>query len=257
MSETDTMSETDQFLRQAIFYPCSGKDGAPVKFVGKHFQSFFYADYSIDRDKFVGECESRGFLGYRVSRIQDLDVCSIFGSTWNEIGLEFQDTIKKVRFEWSPRLAFLIAVRFERLPEFPAEHGPQNFDLWFARCEAIATFRAVFVRRHIAPKCLAYIRSGIAFGGNFSDFPVELGRAVSDNPGGLPEFMLYDRMGGRPQCGDYLNLVENYSKVERWDYQTEGYGMSNLTLGKLKNGKGKQGTPEGCCAINPRSAREL
>ncbi|MBP9019748.1 MAG: hypothetical protein KBG04_08025 [Bacteroidales bacterium] len=237
------MNTLRQVLRDAVFYPCSGLDGAPVKFLAKRFQQFFYADYRIERDAFVRECEHRGFRGYRASTIQDLDVQQVFGCSWDDIGQEFRDTIARVPFDWSPRSAFVAAVHFKRLPEFSEDHGPPDFHLLFARCEAIATFRSVFSRRDIAPRCLVYIRSGIGFGGNFSEFPRELNRAVRNNRAGLPDFMLYDQMGGHPQYGDYLPLVEDYDQVERWDYQTEGYGQSHLTFARRRGGRGEQFGP--------------
>ena len=140
--------------------------------------------------------------------------------------------ISRLHFDWSQ--PFVAAARFERLPEYTEDHGPPEFELIFARCEAIATFVSVFVGRGIKPRCVAYIRSGIGFGGNYSDFPQELDRALRENPAGLPEFMLYDEMGSNPRCGDYLSLVENYEQIEHWDYQTEGYGPGNVTLAQLR-----------------------
>lgn len=113
----------------------------------------------------------------------------------------------------------------------------QTSELMFARCEAIAIFISAFSRRKIAPKCLVHVRSGIAFGGNFSEDPRELKRTLLANKGGLPAFMLYDRMGSSCDYGDYLDLVEKYELVERWGYPDGGH----LTLARLVRNDGRAG----------------
>jgi hypothetical protein len=226
------VTDIDQFLREAVFYPCSGQDGAPVRFLAKRFQRFFYADYAISREAFDHTCTRQGFRGYRICEIRNLEVESIFLSSWENIGRSHRKLISRLHFDWSQ--PFVAAARFERLPAFTEDHGPPDFELIFARCEAIATFVSVFIGRGITPRCLAYIRSGIGFGGNYSDFPQELDRTLRDNRAGLPEFMLYDEMGADPRCGDYLRLVEAYEQIENWDYHTEGYGAGNVSLARLK-----------------------
>jgi len=226
------MKDITQFLREAVFYPCAGVDGAPVKFLAKRFSSFFCTDYSIDRAAFETACKENGFRGYRVRAIDDLVVDSVFHGSWADIGLDYQEGIARVPFDCAD--TFVAAAHFERLPDFAEEHGPLRFELMFARCEAIATFLSVFSRRGIAPRCLAYIRSGIGYGGNYQEFPLKLEQALRGNPAGLPEFMLYDEMGGDRGCGDFLSLVEDYEPIERRDHQTERYRVGNLTLAKLR-----------------------
>ena len=121
---------------------------------------------------------------------------------------------------------------FERLPGYDDDHGPVAFELLFVRCEAIATFISVFSRRNIVPQCLVHIRSGIGFGGNFSEYPSELNRALLENQGGLPPFMFYDNMGSSRDCGDYLEIIEKYETVEKWGYPDGGF----LKLAKKKIG---------------------
>jgi len=230
------MNAIEEFLREAVYYPCSGTDGAPVKFTGKRFTKFLYADYAVTKERLLHECQHQGFRGYQASDVADIDVQSVFGGDWSDIAHQHQDILQRLLTPWIPETAYLIAVKFTRLDTFPEEHGPPSLALWFARCEAIATFRSVFTRRGIAPKCLAYIRSGIGFGGNFTQFPRALERTVAGNPAGLPQYMLSDHIGRNPRWGDYCQLVEAYHALERWDYRTEHYGHSNLTLGKRIRG---------------------
>lgn len=229
------MNDIEQYLCDAVFYPCSGLDGAPVRFLAKQFPRFFYADYSIEREQFDNACERPGFRGYRLCEICDLDEKAVFGDTWEHIGQEYREFINKVQFEWTQ--PFVAIAHFQRMPEFGQDHGPENFDLMYARCEAIAAYHAVFTRRAVAPKCLAYIRSGIGFGGNYSEFPRELNHAVREYGTGTPEFIFYDQLASNPQTGDYLPLVEGYDRIQRWDYRTECYGMGNVTLARRRNGE--------------------
>ena len=229
------MNDIDQFLREAVFYSCSGLDGLPVKRLSTRFTRFFYVDYanSITRVAFEKECQNKGFKGYRATTIEDLNFPSVFGDSWDEILLQHRHVIRLLPFEWVD--PFVATAHFERSPNYTGDHGPDRFQLIFARCEAITTVRTVFNRRSIPPRCLAYIRTGIGFGGNFPTFPAELERALRENAAGLPEFLLYDEMSGDPKFGDYLRLVEDYEPIQRWGFHGECIGPGNVTLAKLRH----------------------
>ena len=158
------MNDINQFLREAVFYPCSGLDGLPVKRLASRFTRFFYVDYSnsITREAFEAECRNKGFRGYRNTAIEDLSVRSVFGGDWDDILLQHGCLIGQLPFECEN--PFVTGAHFERSPDYAADHGPPRFELIFARCEAITTVRCVFNRRSIPPMCLAYIRTGIGFG---------------------------------------------------------------------------------------------
>jgi hypothetical protein len=227
-----TIEAIDHFLRRAVFYPCSGLDGAPVKFLGKRFQRFIYADYHIERETFERKCMEQGFLGYHCRLIEELDVGAFFGCSWRDIYRANQKVFDHLYLEWvNP---FLALAEFERITDYSDDHGPERFDLIFARCEAITTSASVFSRRGIAPSCVAYICSGIGCGGNFPRFPQELERVLRINPGGLPKFLLYDGLAANPRSGDYLRLIEDYTPLKRWDYRKEVGDMANVTLTQLK-----------------------
>ncbi len=173
------MSDLGEFLREAVFYPCSRLDGAPVRFLSKRFSRFFYADCAIDRAAFETECRQPGFCGYRVRAIDYLRFPAVFQVFGGNDRRAYRAVASRVNFDWED--IFVAAASFERLPDYPEGHGPPQFELMFARCEAITKFLSVFTRRGIAPKCLAYIRPGTD-----SEFPKGLERALRENPGGLP-----------------------------------------------------------------------
>jgi hypothetical protein len=218
MNDEKELELMDDFLRNAVFYPASGLDGTPVKFLAKRFQRFFYADYSIERDSFEQECRNPGFKGYCCTGIDDLDVEALFGCPWQEIRQRYQQIMDQIdQDRWAE--PFVARARFELRPEMPPDHGPRQIELILARCEAIVTYDSVFCRRRIRPQCLAYICSGLAFGGNFGEFPQYLNNAVRANSAGLPDFFLYDESAANRDCGDYIMLVDEYQEIERFDFR--------------------------------------
>ena len=219
-----------RFLRDCVFYPCSGLHGTPINFLGKRFRRFLYADYSIERRKFDEAIHGRGFKGYQLRATEELNPENVFGLSWEDFERRNFETISRVT---SDRHApYLTLCRFERESGFDSKHGPPSFELMFVCAEAIATFKAAFSQRNITPKCLVHVRSGIGFGGNFGDYPQELRNALLENKAGLPPFLFYDRMGSSRDWGDYLNLVEDYDRLERWGYSDGGF----LELAKFNAG---------------------
>ncbi len=224
------MQDFEDYLREAVFYPCSGLDGTPVRFLGHRFQRYLYADYGVTRESFEKACRINGFLGYRVCSIKELDVQSVFQTSWKELASTYRSVFGQLDSDWTN--PFILHAKFERLSDFPEEHGPTSFQLAYVCCEAITTFDSVFRKRGITPRCLVHIRPGTAFGGNFSAYSEVLERAMRANPGGMPEFVLYDRSGGNAKRSDYLPLLDGYQSIQRWDYRTEHYGMANITLSR-------------------------
>lgn len=221
------MIDVDRFFKDCVFYPCSGLHGTPIKFLGKRFCRFLYADYSVDPVRFDEAIHGRGFKGYTLRATEELDPENVFGMSWEDFDRRNFVTISRLTDDrWDP---YLTLCHFERESGLDSKHGPPGFELMFSCTEAIATFKAAFSHRKIAPRCLVHVRSGIGFGGNFGDYPQELSSALLENQAGLPPFMLYDRMGSSRDLGDYLDLLERYDPVERWGYPDGGF----LELAKL------------------------
>ncbi|MFN5962253.1 MAG: hypothetical protein ACK5CW_12300 [Verrucomicrobiota bacterium] len=219
------------FLEDALFYPCSDLDGAPVMLLAKHIPRFFYVDYLVEHEKLLKEARSPGFAGYQLADIKELEATSVFGISWEEIAAAATDSLRKIDFSWSPKDAFLTFLRFERSPGRPDLHGPPVIELLFARCEAIAMFRAVYTRQQIAPKCVAYIRPGLAFGRNYGDYPKDLQLALCENPAGMPEFLLHDEAATHPRNGAFLQIARIYEELTSWRIPEESYtGVTRLTF---------------------------
>lgn len=234
----DIDSWLDSWLRECVFYPCSRLHGGPVKFLGKRFQRFFYADYSVDRKELDKAIAEGGFKGYQISSIDDLTPDSVFGMTWKRLEQEHCDTISRVHFEWSD--PFVVLCRFERSVDRDDDHGPATFEFMFARSEAIATFKSAFSRRNIAPKCQVHIRCGNGLGGNFDQYPQCLRTALLENGGGLPAYLLYDYEGSNKGC-NYLDLIERYNRIDSWGRPNDVF--YTYTLAELIKSDDVQGLP--------------
>ncbi len=225
----------DTFLADAVFYPCCGFDGAPVKFL-KRFRNFVYVDYHVSTTRFVREAQEHGFRGYRLDSVADLPAEAVLGESWAELSISHQGHLERLPLEWSTHNFGIVLLGFRRLSDFPVQHGPEHLQILFVCFEAIATLHALFTRRHLTPKVLCAIRPGIALGGNYNDFPKHLDQAIRDNPAGYPSYLLHDGRAGNRSWGDYLPLTREYDSLIAWDYQTEGYGPSSLTFSERHPG---------------------
>jgi hypothetical protein len=222
--------EIKQFLKECVYYPCSAIDGAPVKFLGQRFRSFFYTDYSFKRENLDIRYLRHCFHGYECESVIDVPVETIFGPDWAAIKQDHERITENLTMPYDPENEYMVLAKFNRLPDFNNQHGAEAFSVLFARCEAITAYKAAFSLKGISPACLCYIRSGIGFGGNFSGFPCALADAIQQNKDGLPSYLLIDKMGSHQKFGDYFRLVESYQSMVSFPYVTEGYGPSKLTF---------------------------
>ena len=53
-----------QLLEDSLYYPSSGFDGDPVKYLSGNILSYIYVDYGHSQDKLENEILKRGFRGY-------------------------------------------------------------------------------------------------------------------------------------------------------------------------------------------------
>lgn len=215
-----SMNQWENFLSECVYYPCSGLHGTPVKLLSSRFQKFFFCDYFIKLQEFLNGVENGGFNGYTLTSLVDVSPEDIFGVSWDRFRSDNDETFSRLHFDWcEPFIAFCT---FRREADVPGSHGPEKFELLFARSEAIATFDSVFSRHRISPKCLVHVRSGMGFGGNFSGYPRLLEDSLRTCRGGLPQFILHDSLGVGPG-GDRLQLINEYREVQTWGYPDGGY----------------------------------
>lgn len=226
----------DQFLADAVIYPCSGFDGAPVQFI-RISSNFIYIDYTISPTRFVREARERGFRGYSLTSATDLPPEIVLGEFWKELIYRHYNYLTKLPLDWSQREFGIKLLTFERLPEFTVKHGPESFTILYICFEAISTLRSLFNRRSLAPKVLCAIRPGVALGGNYNDFTKHLEIAIRENPSGLPDFLLHDGRASNKSWGDYQPLTREYNSLISWNHMNADYGRNLITFAEHRSKK--------------------
>lgn len=179
-------------LRGSLFYPASGFDGDPVKYLGGYVHSFIYADYGVDEEAFEHALQAPGFHGYRILGKRAVDEKCLAGRNWDpeSVPPEERPRIELFQAHGTPFCSWVV---FERLPDFDEWHGPSRFSLLYWWQDGMTAFQRLYVSRHLAPKALAIIQPGHGFGGNWTDFfdpEGALARVVLENTAGQPGLLL-------------------------------------------------------------------
>ena len=210
-------------LRDSLYYPSSGFDGKPVKYLAGKILSFVYVDYGYTRNKLFDKLEEQGFRGYDLVASRSVSERELTPQGWHPPPLDPHDGDPERHRYWikDPFCEWLL---FQRREAVPACHGPSRFSLLYLCADGVAAFHALYVANSIAPKIVAVIRPGCGpLGMGWTDFedPRKIfARSVLGNPGGRPEFLLY---GGwedsnryrRPCWHDYSENVCFFGRSRR------------------------------------------
>jgi len=158
-------------LKDSLYYPACGHDGHPVEYFMGNVHSFVYVDYSISRENLLEEIANKGFRGYRVIHQLPISESQLAPNGWRirvtpdraeyHHPDHYSDVFEKPFAEW-----FI----FERTEEYGEDHNPSRFSLLFICADGAAAYQALYLENRIAPKILAIIQPGEAFGCNWTDF---------------------------------------------------------------------------------------
>lgn len=181
-----------EIITDSLYYPSSGFDGYPVKFLAGNFLSFIYVDYGHTERDLNYELKNYSFTGYETIARRSLTANDLAPNGWTPIQplpidgnpLKHDNWIKKTFAEW---------MVFQRQADFSDEHGPARFSLVYLCADGVAAFQALYISSKITPKAVAIIRPGTGFGANWTNFrdPKQIfARTVLQNPAGIPEFLL-------------------------------------------------------------------
>jgi hypothetical protein len=185
-------------LQGSLYYPASGRDGDPVKYLGGFIHSFIYVDYGIDYDEVKASLhgDEHGFSGYSTLSCRDISERELVPSGWTPKSPDVSDgNLARARRVKTP---FAIWSVFERNSDQDESHGPKRFSILYICGDGVATFQAIYLGNQCRPKVIAIIQPGTGFGGNWTDFrePDKIfGRSVLSNPEGKPEYLLYGGWG--------------------------------------------------------------
>ncbi len=190
----------ENLLRDSLYYPASGRDGSPVACLNGFVHSFVYADYGLrPREVRMALCSPRhGFKGYRPIGIRPV---------WKHEVFQRRDPDPPPGWRLCRRgywrfLPIGLWALLERQPYFQPGHGPLRFSFLFLRADGVSTYRRFYNAHGVAPKVLALICPGHAFGWNWTNFCDSFGplsQVARRNPEGLPRHILYD--------GDYARRL--------------------------------------------------
>lgn len=182
-------------LAESVYYPASGLDGDPIKWLATNFQTFVYADYGLDRETVVDALPS--FRGYEVLGLRDVTASELFPKGWPSTP-PLAELPDQRPWDGFMRPPFAIWAILQRTFGFGPDHGPTRFSLLFVGGDGVATFDALYCQNGVAPAAVALIQPGHAFGGNWTNFTDPRGplaRAVMGNPAGAPTLLLEGGMG--------------------------------------------------------------
>ncbi len=210
----------DQMLTGSVFYPASGLDGRPVKYLGGFSHSFVYADCNVSLEGLTQNLET--FKGYRVlgSRtVRKEELCFKSFQPIPPISYDGNPEDLHVRKDFSPYALWAI---YERLPEFGELHGPERFSLLFVGGEGAASFQALYYSNQRTPSTVVLIKSD-AFTGNWTQFfdsRKVFGRSVLQNPHGTPEYLFFCDHSRTPPWPEYSSLQYTVVSVMNYDGRT-------------------------------------
>ena len=188
-----------ELLQDSLYYPSSGFDGDPVRHLAGNILSFVYVDYGYGYDEFMEVLKSPGFRGYDLVAGRLVAEGELIPRGWHPNPpahsdgdpSRYQERIKKPFCYWSIH---------ERREDFPVSHGPSRFSLIYLCSDGVAAFQALYVANSVAPKAVALIQPGHAFGGNWTDYtnPDQIfAKSVLENASGQPDILLYGGIGRR------------------------------------------------------------
>ncbi len=216
-------------LNNSLYYPASGRDGDPVRYLGGFIHSFIYVDYGLAHDEVWASLhnEQHGFKGYSLIGCRDVFEEELTPKGWNPISPLERDGFPD---QWRSiiKLPFAIWSVWERKPLYNMDHGPERFSQLYICGDGAATFQALYHENSCAPEVVTIIQSGNGFGFNWTDFRKSeniLGQNVLQNPYGRPKYLLF---GGWNK--DYLPCCwPQYSKlVHYWNVDHGELGLWRL-----------------------------
>ena len=208
-----------RMLKNSLYYPSSGFDGDPVKYLAGHIHSFIYVDYGYSESDFLGALSNSGFRGYRPIVVRAVSEKELTPNGWTPLPLSQLDGDPAQHRHGWVKPPFCRWVVFERDSGFSPGHGPARFSLLYLCADGAAAYQALYVSNSAVPKAIAVIQPGHSFGGNWTNFgePSQiLARTVAANPAGKPELLLYGGNGSRdyyrkpcwPEYGEHVCFLE-------------------------------------------------
>ena len=188
----------DNLLQDSLYYPSSGFDGDPVKYLAGDILSFIYVDYGNTCDEYLSALKA-GFRGYDLVATRSVKELELTPRGWDPTpppDLEGDPS----RYRHAMKQPYCFWSVFQRGEGIASDHGPIRFSLLYLCADGVAAFQALYIANAAAPKAVAIVQPGHGFGLNWTNFENPQGplaRAVFGNPRGQPEILLHGGYGPR------------------------------------------------------------
>ena len=188
-----------EILSDSLYYPSSGLDGDPIKYLSGNIHSFVYVDYGIGSDELETELNNPGFNGYHQILSRKITEKELTPNGWQSSSparhdgdpQRYRDFMKKPFATWSV---------FQRDDGLDNEHGAERFSLLYLCADGVAAYQALYLSNRCFPPGIAIIQPGYSMGDNWTDFTdpsKSLATTILKNPAGKPRFLLYGGIGKR------------------------------------------------------------
>ena len=181
-----------EILSDSLYYPSSGLDGDPVKYLSGNIHSFVYVDYGIGSDALEAGLNNSGFNGYHQILSCKITDKKLSPDSWQPLSPSRHDGDPE-RYREDMKKPFATWSVFQRDDGLDSEHGAERFSLLFLCADGVAAFQALYLSNQCFPLGIAIIQPGYSMGGNWTDFtdPTNLLAAtILNNPAGKPRFLL-------------------------------------------------------------------
>ena len=195
-------------LKDSLYYPASGLNGTPIKYLAGNVFSFIYADYGITKHQFLrnlnGNGEECGFKNYHSVLQKEIFRDDIVPAGWmpNIIPTDEKQIKNLLRSEQRAETFGHWSV-WQRNETAESDVGPEVFSFFFLAGEMSAVYQGLYCRNNISPKILTIIQPG-AMGGEWECVTSNnsfFKKVVKSNLAGMPEYLLCggygDGKGGR------------------------------------------------------------
>ena len=120
-------------ISESLYYPASGVNGTPIKFLAGNFLSFIYVDYGYEKQEIMNEITEpeNGFMGYKLLGIKELTKNDLAPNGWQPVmPINLPDEIMRLeKLRNYIKQPFAIWSIFERLNHYNKEHVPERFSL--------------------------------------------------------------------------------------------------------------------------------
>ena len=208
-----------ELLKNSLYYPSSGFDGDPIKHLYGNIHSFVYVDYGKSSEELELDINKYGFIGFRKIAERAIYEKELAPLGWSAPKLEVKDGDFSVCLGNRKRF-FCRWFVFERKEQITPDSVPQRFSLLYICQDGCIAYKTLFNENSIAPKAIAIIQPGHAFGLNWTDFTDStsmLYRTVHENSAGSPKLLLSGGYGPKkwyrqPCWNSFPKLVKFVNK---------------------------------------------